>query len=600
MIFKNTWLWIIVAAGLLGASFWHYQHARHRTTGPKKILPQLSLTAVTNVQVRLETQHEIRAEKTNGTWALTEPVSYPAEAEKVEALLAALDQVKPGIYITRSELMARPNAEEEYGFGAPQAAIILKQGDYRAQVFIGARTAPGDQVFLQVVGDEGIYVVDASLLTFIPRKVDDWRATRLLDLKGVAFDRITITNSGKGFELRKEGTNQWRIFTSDFSPRAEASKVDELIEKMQALRVQQFLPDEPKADLETFGLQSPEFQFGLAQGTNPICVLQFGKNPTNDSAQAFARKAGQNAVVVVNRQSLTPWPAMRSFQDPHLLGGVERPAQIEVHGKDNFSLVRQTNDTWKVMPQNLMADNDSVKDLLRILSEMQIVEFVKDVVPPQMLADYGLDHPALEYILRLAGTNGSATATNSGLGPIRLQFSTNREDKVYVRRSDELSVYTVKPEQVQWLANASWQLRDRRIWKFSIEGLAGVTIEQYGKNYHILRKGDHQWALAPGSQGIVEPVAVEETLLSLVDLSAIAWIGRAVSNLTAYGFTTNDQRVTLEFKNGEKRVVQLSPNSVRNYGIAAVTLEGETWVFAIPSSLRRDMTAYLSVPARTL
>ncbi len=373
MIFKNTWLWIIVAAGLLGASFWHYQHARHRTISPKKILPQLSLTAVTNVLVRLETQHEIRVEKTNGTWALTEPVSYPAEAEKVEALLAALDQVKPGIYITRSELMARPNAEEEYGFGAPQAAIILKQGDYRAQVFIGARTAPGDQVFLQVVGDEGIYVVDASLLTFIPRKVDDWRATRLLDLKGVAFDRITITNSGKGFELRKEGTNQWRIFTSDFSPRAEASKVDELIEKMQALRVQQFLPDEPKADLETFGLQSPEFQFGLAQGTNPICVLQFGKNPTNDSAQAFARKAGQNAVVVVNRQSLTPWPAMRSFQDPHLLGGVERPAQIEVHGKDNFSLVRQTNDTWKVMPQNLMADNDSVKDLLRILSEMQIV-----------------------------------------------------------------------------------------------------------------------------------------------------------------------------------------------------------------------------------
>ena len=34
---------------------------------------------------------------------------------------------------------------------------------------MGAKTAPGDQVFLQVVGVEGVYVVDADFLKYLPR-----------------------------------------------------------------------------------------------------------------------------------------------------------------------------------------------------------------------------------------------------------------------------------------------------------------------------------------------------------------------------------------------------------------------------------------------
>jgi hypothetical protein len=597
MIFKNTWLWIIVAVGLLLASLWHYQHSRHAAKGPRRILPQINPNAVANVQIRLETQLQMRAQKTNSHWILTEPLRCQAEDEKIQGLLSALEQLTPAISITRRELMSRPNAEEEYGFGAPQATIILRQGDYRAQVFIGSHTPPGDQVFLQVVGDEGIYVVDAALLSFIPRKPDDWRATRLLDLRGVAFDRITITNSGKGFDLRKDATNKWKIVTSDFSTRAQASKVEELLERVQALRVQQFLPDAPKPDLDALGLQNAEFQFAIADGSNSIAALHFGKSQTNDSSQVFARKAGENSIVLVNRTNLTPWPSLINFRDPYLVGAAERPRRIDVHGGDNFSLLWQTNDIWKVMPQNFIADTNSVKDLLQLLSEMQIAVFFKDVVPEQGLAAYGLDKPSLEYVLHAMGGNESGMATNGG---IRLQFGTNHEDKVYVRRSDETAVYEVNAWDTQRLPRASWQLRDRHIWKFSIEELASVTIEQQGKTCQILRKGDHLWSLAPGSQGVVEPLAVEETLLDLVDLSTEGWIGRAVSNLADHGFTTNDQRITLEFKNGEKRMVQLSPITFMNRGVVAAVLEGETWVFAIPPSLRRDMINYLSIPTKTL
>ena len=48
-------------------------------------------------------------------------------------------------------------------------------------------------------------------------------------------------------------------------------------------------------------------------------------------------------------------------------------------GQDSFSLQQQTNDTWRMLPQNLPADAGLVKDLLTALSGLQIVDFTKDV-----------------------------------------------------------------------------------------------------------------------------------------------------------------------------------------------------------------------------
>ena len=106
------------------------------------LLSSLAGAAVTSVQVRPEGQLEIRAERTNGTWVLTQPLAYPAEPAVVESLLVVLERLTPATYITRRELASRPKAEEEYGFTSPQATINLWRGNYHSILLIGARTAP--------------------------------------------------------------------------------------------------------------------------------------------------------------------------------------------------------------------------------------------------------------------------------------------------------------------------------------------------------------------------------------------------------------------------------------------------------------------------
>ena len=130
------------------------------------------------------------------------------------------------------------------------------------------KTAPGDQVFVQVVGVEGVYVVDAGFLQYLPRTPDDWRSTALVDLRGLTPDRLVVTNGAKVFELRRDGTNKlWRM-TYPLQARANNAKIEELLQMLQNVRVSQFVPDDPKLDLETFGLRPPELEVALSQGTN--------------------------------------------------------------------------------------------------------------------------------------------------------------------------------------------------------------------------------------------------------------------------------------------------------------------------------------------
>ena len=80
---------------------------------------------------------------------------------------------------------------------------MVEAGDQRWQLQVGNKTAPGDQVFLRVVGTDGAFVTDADWLKYLPRSADDWRDTALVDFNGSAPDWIVLTNGTKVIELHR-------------------------------------------------------------------------------------------------------------------------------------------------------------------------------------------------------------------------------------------------------------------------------------------------------------------------------------------------------------------------------------------------------------
>jgi hypothetical protein len=600
---RQTYIWVAIALALFGFIMVFERNAHSPPSGPTRILPELKPEEVTSIQVRLAgpIPWEIRADRTNGSWVLTQPLIYPARAAGIEELLAGLTNSTSAIFLTGAELRGRPNADEEYGFGTPQASIIIVQGGERIQLLVGSRTPPGDQVYVQVVAKEGAYVVDADLLKLIPRSANDWRDTTLVNLDGLAFDRLAVTNNAKIFVLQRDSTNQlWRMvwpFTK--GARADNARIEDGLKKLGDLQVVQFVSDRPRQDLDTFGLDPAELEVGFSQGTNRILLLQFGRSPTNVASQVYARRALRDAVFTVDKDLQSPWRAasVNDFRDPHLLTLTEPVDSIEVFGTDHFSVRYATNQGWRVLPGDFPADAGLVKDFLAALSSVQIVVFEKDVVNPPDLPGYGLADPACRYVLKRAVPAGVGAETNQVMVELSFGLGTNQPDKVFARRADESSVYALAARDVAHFPVASWEFRERRVWHVEMNEISGVTIRQNGKTRQLLRNGPHQWSLAPGSQGIINDLAVEETARALVQVSSAFWVARGDQARARYGFSDQALQISFELKDGAKRTIEFGGQAPSSNVYAAVTLDGGVWIFEFPWFIYRDVVSYLAIPS---
>jgi len=223
---------------------------------------------------------------------------------------------------------------------------------------------------------------------------------------------------------------------------------------------------------------------------------------------------------------------------------------------------------------------------------LRVIQFVDVVIEPD-LPGYGLAPPARRYTLRSAPTNSPAGVTNAIMAD--LSFGTNQAGSAFARRADESYVYGIATNGFQRLPSASWQVRERVIWNLSTNDIDRAVIRQQGKVRQLKRNGPHLWALiTPGS---INELAVEETVRDLCELTAVAWAARGKQSRSQYGFTDQGLQITLEMKNGEKRAVEFGGQAPSGLPYAAVTLDGELWIFEFPLALARDVAGCLTIPA---
>lgn len=595
---KNTFILVLLAAGLFAFIFFYERHLNLGPPPPPKLMAGLDIAAVTNIQIQLHGQEEeIRVERTtNGTWQIVKPINYPAQTLAVDNLLQALQELTPRDRISAEDLKGRRNVDADFGMQTPTATVVLEQPGDERTLRLGNLTAPGDQIYAQVVGAAGVDIISTNLLQLIPRQVDDWRDTLFLSLPGRGvFDRITVTNGTKSFVLQSDLTNSsWHILPHD---RVNISRLAALFTQLAALRVEKFVSDKSNADLEPYGLQPPELQLDFDQGTNHLLTLQFGKSPTNDADSVYARRDDQNTVVLVSADAARYWREEKvEFRDRTLAGMYTwLPDEIDVAGRANFSVRRATNDAWRVTaPYDFPADTNLMKLFLTRLARLSVVPTngpiaVKDIVPPSEWVNYGLATPAWKYLLKStttnSATNGATVITNAVMAELDFGAVTNN-DTLFARRPEEPSVYAVALADFKKLPTSGIELHERRIWTFTPDQVIRVTVRQDGKPMELLRRAPNDWTLAAGSQGIINPLAVEVGASELGELGAERFVERGDDKRVQYGFTDKSLQISvLVNQNGKPETVSAefggwSPAGLR-YGM--VELDGTKWIFEFPN-----------------
>ncbi len=591
---KITGIWFLIAAALFALIF-ILEHFLRPSAELSLILPELCPPAVTSIQVIPSGALEIRADRTNGMWLLTKPIVYPAQPAAIEALLDALQKLTPATRIGAAELRNHRNADMEFGFETPRISLVIETGGQRRQLLVGNNTPPGDQVFLRVVGVDGAFVADADWLNFIPRSVNAWRDTALVNVNHGGPDWIVLTNGTKVIELRCNATNHFWRMIRPFPARADAGRITDALQHLQTARVTQFITDDPKSDLSGFGLQPADLDLWLGHGTNFISAIHAGKSPTNYPTQVFAQRERWNALFTTAKEPLSPWRgSVNDFRDSHLLELTAPVAEIEVQDQTNFTLQRQGSNNWQVVGEKFPGDAENVQEFIKFLAGLRLTEFVKDVVTAPDLPAYGLATPSRRIILRSVAGDTNAVIAD-------IIFGATQTNEVFVKRADEDFIYGVATADLSRMPDfeSDWEFRDRQIWNFSENDVSQIMLHQNGKTRVMIRNGPNQWSLAPGSQGIINPPAIEETAHRFGGLIATYWLGRNITEPEKnYGLNTNNLQITFELKNGGKHTVDFGTEAPSAHtALAAVTLDGERWAFIFPPVLYQFVLSYLTIPA---
>lgn len=598
---KNTWGLVAAAAALFAFIYFVERGADAGKHLPSehKLLTGLQSALVNRIEVQAGT-NTLAVERTNGLWRVVTPVVYPALQPRIKAFLDECDKLTWTSTIHATELAESPKGLADYGLQPPRAQITLLQNGHKLELKIGDETPVGGQRYVQLDDDVQAFVVDGKIVNMLPPAAAFWRSPNLLPDPLPVFNRIELHASGRVMELQKDETNQlWRI-VRPIPARADNTRIKDLIQQWKVWPVRQFVSDDPQVNRDNFGLKTPDLELILGQGTNDVFSLQFGTSPTNTTDFVYALRSSHTNIVLAPTQWLDPLKSsFTEFRDRRLLAfPVGAADTVMVRGEESFTLQRQTNGTWSILGQtNFVVDNGLANELLVNLNSLDVVDYVKDIVTDW--TPYGLAQPQYSYVALAGGTNPPPAGTNTVVA--ELDLGATSAGRVFARRPDENSVYALSEIDALKLPRAVYQLRDRRIWNFTTNEVKQIHIEQNGVVRDLTRNTNNSWVLAQGSQGVINPFAIEETLYRLGELRATKWVARGVNQLSRYGINTSSHAITLtlQHSNGtsEKLLLRLGNLTPAHNAYAAILLDGSPVVFELPQVVNDYISTYLNAPS---
>jgi hypothetical protein len=241
------------------------------------------------------------------------------------------------------------------------------------------------------------------------------------------------------------------------------------------------------------------------------------------------------------------------------------------------------------------ADPLLIAQWLNLLSQIQVTEFVKDVVTDFDLASFGLEPPQRQYTLRTVVTN-AAGPTNVFVA--RLDFGTNAtEAKVFAHRWDEESVYAIRLLDFSRMPSAAWQLRDHRVWNFTTNQVAKFIVREGDSTREVLREPNAEWKPGKGWTRDVNPFALEEIAVQLGDLNAVAWLARGESARGKFGFSINSTQLSVELRGEKPQTLTLEFGGLSPLRLpyALTVVDGQPAIFEFPWRLYADMQSYFNL-----
>jgi len=363
------------------------------------------------------------------------------------------------------------------------------------------------------------------------------------------------TEPPQNIVLEKQKDGEWRI-TQPHALRAEKTTVESVLYALEGLRRKNTIrPDAgAKLDLAKYGLDKPRataiFNISRPGSASKEWTLLVG-NKTPDNKNSFVKRADEDTVMVVEASSLDRLTlGVNDLRDKVVLAvKPDDTERLELKHLDGGHIRLDRKDkVWHLTtPVADFADPNEVRNILDKLAGMRLAkeDFVTE--DDSDLRKYGLDEPRLVVEVYEAGQGKTLLVGKA---------HAEKSDKVYAKRAQEPSIFTLDTRDTTSLSKQVRDLRLKRALVFATDDVERLTLETPGGPV-ALRTKERDWEMEQPSTRTADRARVDEFLRALERLEIEEWADEAQPDLAKYGLEKPMATITLNLKKGEVRVLKI-------------------------------------------
>lgn len=431
--------------------------------------------------------------RTGDSWALTEPLEWPANPHAVSRIVNELQFLEHETSFSVADLERNNQSLADYGLDAPKLSVTFTAGGSDAAsapvtLRIGDETKVGNRLYVLSPDGRRVHVVSLSLVRSLSLSLDELRADTVFSIPVFEARSLNLQNAANlRVRIRRDG-NRW-LFEAPIIARASKLNVELAINGLNALRVRSFVG---RGAADSNPANSPALRITL-EGNNrretlllgneigstaiPASVTTAAPGPvtTRPDVEFFAMLEGKATLFTVSLPGALI-DALRHAQevlretrildfDPTAVTAITLTAP----NRPELTLQRLETgapalNAWQLVrresvqgPQTQPADSDTVRQLLEKLSLLAALKFVSDAPSDADLENWGFNRPEREITLALGNATGGATLN------LQIGATLASTGQAYARLSNARFVYLIDASILPAAPVAPLDYRDKLV-----------------------------------------------------------------------------------------------------------------------------------------
>ena len=286
---RSTIVLIVVFAGLLGYIYYLNREGAPAADAKEKAFASVNAEDIEDVQIKAADGETSRAQKTDGTWRLVEPVQAAADENELTSIASSLASLEMQRVIDENALDLK-----QYGLDPARIEVSFrtKADKEPKRILLGERTPTGGDLYARFPDQKRVFLVSSFLDSTFNKNTFALREKSIIDVDREKVDRVEIVAGKRTMTLAKSGT-EWRIVEPSML-RADFAAVEGALERLSSAQMQAIVaPD--GGDLKKYKLDPPIATF-TAVGGGARATLLFGES---ENAVIYAKDASRPMVFTV-------------------------------------------------------------------------------------------------------------------------------------------------------------------------------------------------------------------------------------------------------------------------------------------------------------